>query len=37
MYGSQFAVARDYYQHRRDRVELLDLTTLVPAFAGLVR
>ena len=35
LYGDQFTVARDYYLHRRDLVELRDLTKLVPAFSGL--
>lgn len=35
LYGEQFVVARDYYQHRRDQVKLGDLTALVPAFAAL--
>lgn len=33
-YGDRFAVARDYYDHRRDMVKLYDITKLVPAFAA---
>ncbi len=32
-YGHRFSVVRDYYFYRRDRVQLRDLTDLVPAFA----
>lgn len=34
LYGEQFAVACDYYIHRRDRVQLGDLSALVPEFAA---
>lgn len=37
VYGDRFSVARDYYDHRRDLVDLYDLTQLVPAFAKLAR
>lgn len=33
MYGERFTVTRDYYQYRRARVKLCDLTQLVPALA----
>jgi hypothetical protein len=33
MYGDRFTVTRDYYQYRRERVKLRDLTELVPALA----
>jgi hypothetical protein len=32
LYGEQFSVVREYYFHRRDRVELCDITAQVPAF-----
>jgi hypothetical protein len=35
LYGEQFAVACDYYLHRRDRVQLGDLSALVPEFAAI--
>lgn len=33
MYGDRFTFTRDYYQYRRGRVNLRDLTELVPALA----
>ncbi len=34
-YGTQFTVVREYYEHRKDRVELVDVTPVVPELAGL--
>lgn len=31
-YGTRFQVVRDYYGYRRDRVQLVDLTSIVPEF-----
>lgn len=31
-YGERFSVVRDYFAYRRERVQLCDLTMLVPAF-----
>ncbi|MCJ7586915.1 MAG: hypothetical protein MUQ00_03315 [Candidatus Aminicenantes bacterium] len=36
-YGSRFAVARDYYNHRRELVSLIDITRLVPAFVAFLQ
>ena len=35
MYGQRFSIVREYFLHRRERVELCDLTKLVPALATL--
>ncbi len=34
-HGEQFVVVRDYYLYRQDRVQLCDLSALVPGFAAL--
>jgi len=36
-YGGRFTVARDYYNYRRDLVDLIDITTLAPEFAAFRR
>ena len=30
-YGDQFTRVFEYYEHRRERVEIIDLSTVVPA------
>jgi hypothetical protein len=34
-YGAQFSCVRDYFEHRRDRVELVDLMPIVPELADM--
>ncbi len=34
LYGDRFTYVRDYYEYRKDRVELVDLAGLVPSFAS---
>jgi len=34
-YGAQFSCVRDYFEHRRSRVELVDLISIVPELAGI--
>lgn len=35
LYGDRFKVVRDYYEFRRDRVELIDLLPVLPAIGAL--
>jgi hypothetical protein len=34
LYGQSFSVVRDYYAHRKDSVEVVDLAEVVPYFAA---
>jgi hypothetical protein len=34
LYGDRFRVAREYYEHRKDRITLLDLSPIVPELAN---
>jgi hypothetical protein len=35
LYGDRFQVVREYYEHRRDRVHLRDVSTYLPAFLSI--
>ena len=34
LYGQRFSVVRDYYAHRKESVEIVDLAKEVPYFAA---